>query len=213
MRELEWSQILLAALSDARSFFATDELAYLALTSKIELPFRDRLAFRLHKDFAAHEEVVVSREWDRVDLAVLRGAQPKVLIELKAMYSFDMQGKGAPTNFPKLVAKDVEKLQNISARYSAEPPAIFTLLLVTHPHSAPLAGLDRVIKYASGIRSRTPGDVLSIDALVQGNFNSHSVADSGYVSGGTAFGIEVTLYYWLFGPYEVEPNNSFKTTG
>lgn len=156
MKEIDWSQILTTTLKSAETHFSTNELAYLALTSKIELPFRDRLAFRLHKDLAAHPEIVVSREWKRIDLAVLRGPHPEMLLELKAMYSFDMQGKTAPIDYPKLIRSDVDKLRRISASYRSEPPVIFTLLLATHPHSAPPASLDRVIKYASAIRSRTP---------------------------------------------------------
>lgn len=68
--------------------FQTNELAYLSLTTKIELPFRDRLAYSLFKELDA-KNIIVSREWKRTDLALLQNGLPSVLIELKAMYSFD----------------------------------------------------------------------------------------------------------------------------
>lgn len=212
MKEVDWSQILTTALTNAESYFSKNELAYLALTSKIELPFRNRLAFMLHNELAAYPEIVVSREWNRVDLAILREFQPEMLLELKAMYSFDMQGKTAPIDYPRLIQSDVDKLQNISSNYPDTPPVIFTLLLATHPHSAPSASFDRVIKYASGIRSRTPADIAALDAIVRVNFSQHKVAASGCLRGGIAFGIDVSLYYWLFGPYGVQPNNSVNRT-
>ena len=49
----------LEALED--NCFSDNELAYLALTSKVEQPIRDRLAFALYG--AIGEECVVSREW------------------------------------------------------------------------------------------------------------------------------------------------------
>jgi len=38
-----------SALDEIRKEFEEDELAYLAATGKIEFPFRNRLAFLLHK--------------------------------------------------------------------------------------------------------------------------------------------------------------------
>lgn len=65
--------------------FADDELAYLAATTKIELPFRDRLAYLSHRRFEP-EGVLVAREWQRIDLAMLTAdGTPVCLVELKAM--------------------------------------------------------------------------------------------------------------------------------
>jgi hypothetical protein len=74
----------------------TNELAYLALTSKIEIPIRNKWAYLLHKKLG--EDFVVSREWRRADLAILESVPvskktkilvPRCLIELKAMYTFE----------------------------------------------------------------------------------------------------------------------------
>lgn len=67
---------------------AADELAFLALTSKIELPIRDRLAYTL---FRRLPELLVTREWRPVDLAVLSpdGKTPVLLLEAKALYTFN----------------------------------------------------------------------------------------------------------------------------
>ena len=76
-------------LEAAAASFAPGELAYLALTSKIERPLQDRLAWLLHTRLP---DLVVSREWRATDIAILSaGAEsPLVLLEAKAMYSFDV---------------------------------------------------------------------------------------------------------------------------
>ena len=56
------------SLQASAKSFAAGELAYLALTSKVELPIRDRLAWCLHTSLPNR---VVAREWKRCDLAVL----------------------------------------------------------------------------------------------------------------------------------------------
>ena len=64
---------LTAVLARIDKEFRQDELAYLATTTKVEGPFRDRLSFLLHLDYY-RSGFVVAREWNRVDLAVLSSA-------------------------------------------------------------------------------------------------------------------------------------------
>ena len=74
-------------MKNIQSYFKKDELAYLALTGKIEHPIRDRLAFRLHKRL---KNLKIVREWKRTDLAILDSNNiPTRILELKAMYTFD----------------------------------------------------------------------------------------------------------------------------
>src|SRR3989344_4463942 len=68
--------------------FGKNELAFLALTTKIELPFRDRWAYALYQKLNK-VGLIVSREWRRVDMAILEKNKQVALIELKAMYTFD----------------------------------------------------------------------------------------------------------------------------
>src|SRR5262245_42546723 len=111
--------------------FDVDELAYLALTSKIEFAFRDRLAFGLHQSLSS-QGYTVAREWNRVDLAILNGKYPEALIEIKAMYSFD----AATGQYEKLAQQDALKCRN---KWSEAQ--VFTLLLMTHPTAMPNAEL------------------------------------------------------------------------
>ena len=126
--------------------FQPNELAYLALTSKIENPLRDRWAFLLHKNTEA--SLTVAREWLRTDIALLEGTVPKALIELKAMYTFDAAlDQEKITGFCDAMEKDEEKAFSLSNGKSD----IFTVLLATHPGSAVPRTRERVIKYHQGI--------------------------------------------------------------
>ncbi len=96
------------------------ELAYLALTSKIERPLQDRLAWLLHIRLPGW---VVSREWRAIDIAILSaGAEsPLVLLEAKAMYSFDVawEHRAGAATYPRLMQQDIAKARALDPRASS----------------------------------------------------------------------------------------------
>src|SRR5215218_1528708 len=112
--ELDFGTVLRSELSTIDRRFDVDELAFLALTSKMELPLRDRLAYVL---FRRLPQFLVAREWRRVDLAVLAPGDPpvpKMLLEAKALYTFDLVGDDAwIRRYPDKVERDVKKLRAI----------------------------------------------------------------------------------------------------
>ena len=81
--------VLLQGLADAGTSFEQGELAYLAVTSKVELPVRDRFAWELHRRLE-DRSLLVAREWRRADLAVVREGDALVVIESTALYAFDV---------------------------------------------------------------------------------------------------------------------------
>lgn len=99
------------------SNFQVDELAYLALTSKIELPLRDRIAFELHKKFS--DTHLICREWKskenksskRIDITIIDKSnfKPVCLIELKAQSVVRYEKE-----FTKHLINDLIKIRNLS---------------------------------------------------------------------------------------------------
>ena len=71
-----------------------NRFAYLALTSKIEIPFRDHFAYYLHnniyngKKLVAREYTNEDKTIERADLVVLDNGKPEIIIEFKACYSY-----------------------------------------------------------------------------------------------------------------------------
>jgi hypothetical protein len=182
--------------------FEANQLAYLALTSKVELPIRDRLAFALHRRLGQH---LVAREWNRVDLAVLAedGSTPELLLEAKALYTFDLIGEDVWVDrFPKRVRDDVEALRarpDVVARTQ-----LFALVLATHPLSEADPQLRQVAKYSRGVAKAIAalGDAATVlrqaDAAIRAALpDASEVLRTGEIPGGSAYGVEVTVPYWL----------------
>jgi hypothetical protein len=143
----ELAECLPIALSAVAASFARNELAYLALTSKAELPIRDRLAWRLQE--ALGEAYVVSREWRRADIAVLRRDVPLLQIEAKAMYAFDVLSTTSR-------AKYLAKLTSDGLKMAALAPnsAAYLLALITYVDGPTATHLRKhVVKYSGGIRA------------------------------------------------------------
>jgi hypothetical protein len=198
------TDVLVQALEAAAHSFAPDELAYLALTSKVELPIRDRLAWVLH---TALPGKIVAREWRRTDLAVLdsSGTVPLALIEAKALYSFDVAssaGRGT-AYFPGLVSGDITKARKLS-REIGQDPAVFALVFVTHPMGEP-PNLPNIIKYVSAIRGSarygSPAKVRDLAAKHLGQaLERLGPVRNGQMDAGSAFGTPTAVDYWIVGP-------------
>ena len=58
------------SLRETKKEFGKDELAFLALTTKVELPLRDRWAYVLFNKVFKNR-FFVSREWKRTDIAII----------------------------------------------------------------------------------------------------------------------------------------------
>lgn len=183
------------ALSTVEDAFAANELAYLAATSKVEHPFRDRLAFLLHQRLEP-AGIMVAREWQRIDLALLRAdGVPRCLVELKAMYTFDALDNRLGFYADAMIADEAK------ARRSAAPgTAIFTLLLATHfegPVDVRFAG---IVKYHVGINNAHARHGAGVRERAHEAIHRRldaSVAACGIIRGGRAFGAAVDVHYWL----------------
>jgi hypothetical protein len=118
---------LRSALDEMINSFQKDELAYLVVTSKSELPVRDRLAYLLHKRYEA-DGYVVAREWNHIDLAVLSPTGlPICLVELKMMFALNAIKPTKKYNFEDFTRADMVKAR----RYAHNQTAVYSLLLVT----------------------------------------------------------------------------------
>jgi hypothetical protein len=179
--------------------FHENELAYLALTSKIELPIRDKWAYILYKRLA-HQEFIVSREWKRTDLAIIYKEMPKILIELKAIYTFDAIAD--PDNikgYPKKMLLDREKASGLAD----DDTSIFTVLLATHPLDTVPTKLKKIVKYTVGINhtfcklGNSKKIATEAMRIVNKKFENRNVVAKGVLSGGEAFDIGVEVMYWI----------------
>ncbi len=199
MMNSSWSRRVAETMESLEQEFSQDELAYLALTSKVELPIRDRLAYALYRHFGNGDSVLVAREWKRVDLAIIVGQKPEFLLEAKAMYTFNIWD-GYRTKFLINVRNDLNKLKDKDSSDAAEK---LILVLATDCDESPKKHLDEAVKYSGDLRKydklRKSEDEIRIAAREM--FDEFEHFSSGKITGGRAFGIEASVYYWLFGPY------------
>ena len=207
-------EVLKEELAGLSASFMTGELAYLALTSKVEFPIRDRLAFRLHTRLGDGPSQV-AREWHRTDLAVLSGGVPTLLLEVKAMYSFDAVDSAIGLdNFQRQVRRDRDK----SLRPEASTAEVYALLLVTHPGGPCGEELNAVVKYRTGIERGAKRGIERVRedaaAAVSKKFvDFRLITSTGSLDAGTAFGVPVGIDYYLFGPFPAgKPEESQDST-
>lgn len=190
------------AIRSVENAFIPNELAYLALTQKVEHAFRDKLAFILHRNFENLEnEFVVCREWARADLAILEERNPVLIVEAKAGYTFDILMGDRGYNFPALVSKDLEKAARLAARFNLKTtPEIYALVIATHPHTAPdVRFMDAVKYYNKVVRYATlEHNLEDILKAMNKRMNDFDLIDTHCVKGGIAFDVNVSVYVWLY---------------
>ena len=209
---------LIGNLHDLAGEFQCNELAYLALTAKIEGPLRDRWAYSLHKTFSPHD-YVVAREWPglerrHADLAILAhqfpedpvvrpALSPCAIIELKALYSFDVI-KGNHGSVRQKTGELLRKLGKDAERWSdcaSRGARIYAVLLVTHPDGRIADCHGRAIKYTTEINKAVDkcdgADNVKTRAResLQNVFGCNTV--TGEVHGGRAFGTGLSVLWWL----------------
>ncbi|MDD4878729.1 MAG: hypothetical protein PHO02_06910 [Candidatus Nanoarchaeia archaeon] len=192
-------------LKSIQIHFKKDELAYLALTSKIELPIRDKIAFRLHKIL---NTLKVAREWNRTDLVILDSYnKPIRILELKAMYTFDgIDIHKEKDIFPKLLVQDFQKNKKLLQKETK----CYSLLLATHPSAIISKRLQNIVKYSGGINNafnkyRTSGAILNnckknIKNKLSELFGKEKII-MGTINAGRCWNNKVEIIYWLIGPY------------
>jgi len=118
--------ILIKIINELPNKFEENEIAYLALTSKIEIPLRDKIAFRLHEKL--NKDYLICREWgvknnkdrDRIDLAIIRRKDETIrcLIEFKA-HSVPRKEK----LYEKYLLEDFKKMCKVVNNDSSLPQA------------------------------------------------------------------------------------------
>ena len=192
--------LLIKPLENTVKEFGKDELAFLALTTKIELPLRDRLAYVLHKKLSK-QNFIVSREWYRVDLAILKDNKPKVLVELKAMYTFDAVNENGYYKSAIVYLKDDMNRRRQSL--ADKDTNIFGILLATHPKKRIPSKLRGVVKYQQGINGAfkkfsNEKEVFNVaNKRVDKFIGKNKIIKKGVLKGGSAFGIETDVLYWI----------------
>ena len=175
--------------------FAPNSLAYLLLTSKSERLLCGALASRLYTHFIDFPSLLVCREWEGYDLAVLSDGEPDSLIEAKAAYTFDLMDKNQRLYPSKPVLHDIAKLRKFEFNGDR-----YVLVFFTHVYQIPRRSFNAAIKYLNLMRTR--GNDLDEFAECFKQFHTKigglPIVANGEIEAGNAFDVDVGLLYWLF---------------
>ena len=215
---MEIGELLPIAIDSAGKSFAKGELAFIALTSKVERPFVDRLSYQLYRTLSP-ERYKVAREFPiggaRADIAVLEGSLLCAVLEAKAMCSADCTREdGLRREYPERLHMDLQRYA--TSRSGLE---IFCLLLATHPLVPPPPHLGHIVKYSRLLTGafRTHTSAAGIREAANANLASHIREEvllaAASIDAGEAFGVPVELLWWLYGPFVVPNSLTILRTG
>ena len=204
---INWKNELNTIISNIGSTFKDDELAFLAVTSKIELPLRDKIAFELQNKYS---NKIICREWTnsqtgkRTDLAILnKEGEVECVIEFKA--HSDM------INIRQYVASmknDIEKSLLIPNN-----PEVYFVIFINYISQLPtVEHLDNAIKYNKSIQkaideSYNRDKIINDwnDALKDSNIENKY--DKVEIEGGKYFNSDVSVISLIHGPLKDDYNS------
>ncbi|HEV2085013.1 MAG TPA: hypothetical protein VGR09_08015 [Gemmatimonadales bacterium] len=205
---MELAQLLPTTIHRAGRSFEQGELAFLALTSKVERPFLDRLSYQLYKSLD-QSTYTVAREFPvlrgvRADIAVLKGSLLLTVIEAKAMCTADCtREEGLRREYPDLLRADLQRY----AACGIDGLQVFSLLLGTHLLVPPAKHLTSVVKYrrllTHAFHTHLTAEAIrqAADDNLERFLRPETRLTSGLITGGSAFGVPVELLWWLYGPF------------
>lgn len=172
----------------------SQEIAYYGLTSKSELQYRDKIAFKLYKKYRDKYNVV--REWKNCDLAILDKLtnNPIALIEFKVCYSCDLYKPSTIKEYVNSIKSDFKKSQLISDKETE----IYSIMFIVKPKEKIPIELKEVVKYFRSINAgfNKLGNAENLEMLGEANLRCEfKNIEFKEVRNDIAFGINCGLGY------------------
>ena len=124
-------------------------LAFFAFTSKSESHYRDIIAFKLYKEYK--NEYLITREWNKCDIAVLdkHTGKPILLLELKVCYNVDLYKPSTLKEYVDSIKKDFSKSKKISESNTE----IYSIIFIVKPEQIIPKELKKIVKYSDAINA------------------------------------------------------------
>lgn len=182
-------------------YYLREEIAFLGLTSKIEIQLRDKIAFGLYVELK--DRYIIAREWNYCDLAILDKTthEPLMLIEFKSCYSCDLIKPSTTKEYVNEIKSDLNKSIKLTAINSKTQ--IYSVLFVTKPkHRIPSEFL-KIVKYSKSINTAFNkfGNYEVIEMIGEANLRNHyNILAEGKIKNDKAFGIECGFDYFIISP-------------
>ena len=208
MTHVDWVKRLAEGMRQLHNEFDENELAYLALTSKVERPVVDRLAYKLYRDCRYDDRVGIAREYTdasirRVDLAIVADNIPLLFLEAKALTYRFAYSQTARNEYRNKICGDIQKLKRYVPRSPDNGTKKLSLLLATHFDGDVDCRFSRVIKYPDRIKKLSSVTLAYLEDKIDDCFGQDSfpLRASGNIVGGKVYNMKVTIHYRLLGPF------------
>lgn len=188
--------------------FEENELAYIALTGKVELCLRGRLVWRLQTRLFPLG-LLVAREWTRkkrrIDAAILEDDKLVALLEFKAMVTFDCtEVHSEPQQYPRLMLEDIVKMKQTASVNTF----LYSILFATHPLRPIPDAYKRIVKYAGRMNkalrmyNNSQKVLETCDRTINNYFQAKHlrVSRGRTLNAGEWFDVPVEILCWFVGP-------------
>ena len=200
--------------------------AYLALTSKLESPIRDKVAFYLNNMEGYRNKV--GREYSvrfdereypiRFDIGIeeIRNERKELdIVEFAAWYSFDLIGRTLPKKIKVKICEDFCRYENLENRPNNNFFCVsnfFYVIVACHPEERIQDRYIDIIAYATGINNmynNNENSQVNLDNALTNMRQLYPDQDpngerSGSISLGTDFGIPVKMIYAIFSKEQIQ---------
>lgn len=223
------AEFLDSCIQSAGRSFRKGELAYLTMTSQIENPVRDRVAYEMHLELMG-TRLDVGREWTglftegkngqpvprKVDLAVVekprrrshRIPSPEGVAEFKAFYAHEARSAGNLNKIYRAVYEDVAKSLTWDWAVMGE---VFSVVLLPNlrvvsdrlPHQI-MRKIERKVDYDGFLRQMGEVSDEATVRAVSSRLSRLGPVRDGVIDAGEDSGVQVTVPYVILGPISVE---------
>ncbi len=200
---MNYTALLKDELSKIESYFNQNELAYLALTAKIEQPLREKLAYRLQQRLdEEHSNLFCARDWHDVDIAVIdTDGNVDRMIVIKSGYTADETNVNASMVgfYPKKIIDDLRK----TADLGGSKTKYFALLFYTQIDKPIEQHLKKIVKHDNSLnrsfKQHSADEILEeATGYINHFFEQHNITtQKGCIKAGNCWKIEVNIYYWF----------------
>lgn len=188
--------VIAEELSSIGSAFEPDELAYLALTIKVENQIRNRLAWRLHQRLQP-QGLIVARDWIRADLAILDAdARPMSIIAAKAMQHADARSDLNWRGYATRVQSEARK----NRKALGSEAQMMLLAVSVAVHGAVERSKRSILKHVSGAGKSAQQDADAQVEAMAARLRQLGAVQSYRLADGQAFKLQVRVDGFLVGP-------------
>jgi hypothetical protein len=215
---------LVEIIRNLQGKFKKNELAYLALTGKIELPLRDKIAFSIQYEFS--KDFIVAREWTnkenhkRFDIAIFdKNVEcnfPDYLIEFKARAV-----PGFQDSYSMRVIKDFKKLLDSGDNDTVRYFVLFNTIITGKLRKSLNPAIDKYLRQIySFAEEKRIINYEQIRSEIKNNWNNYLKSNNLEknsskiieIEAGKFFGLSVYILTMIYGPIKKDIGQTKETS-